>query len=226
MKIDSFRQYAPYLAPFVIVGLGWALLIRPASAENARIARELVERRDRIALLRAQNSGQAALWEEAVDPMAGFERHVAAGDASGRLLEDLTRLAIATGLRIETLETGEPSDVVARSGPAVVDAGSPDPRLALFDAPLRYSPVTLTAEGDYPSVGAFLWRLRSLATLTDIRTFEVTASGVGSGEASGPGTLRVTMTLFAYARIGSETPESQPGTPQPDSRIASAETAE
>ena len=225
MKMDSLRRYAPYLAPVVIAGLGWAVLIRPASSENARIAGELVELRQRIATVRSQNPGPGALRDAGVDPVAAFEQHVASGDASGRLLEELSRIATASGIRIDTLETGEQGDVGTRSGPAVADAATPDPRLALFEASLKYSPVTLTAEADYPSLGAFLWRLRNLGTLTEVRTLDVTAPPP-SGEAPVDGTLRVTLMLFAYSRIGSGIPESGPRTLDPESRIASAEAAE
>lgn len=206
MKTASFRRYAPYLAPFVIVGLGWALLIRPASGENARIAGDLVDLRARIAAVRSQGV-RPALREPAADPVAVFERHVASGDASGRLLEELSRMATASGVRIETLETGGERRLGTRSGPAVTDAASPDPRLALFEAPLEYSPVTLTADADYPSLGEFLWRLRRLGTLTEIRSLDVTASAAAN-DAPVEGPLHVTLTLFAYSRSEPAIPEA------------------
>lgn len=116
-------------------------------------------------------------------------------------------MATASGVRIETLETGEERDLGTRSGPAVTDAASPDPRLALFEAPLKYSPVTLTADADYPSLGEFLWRLRRLPTLTEIRTLDVTGSAPAN-DAPVEGTLHVTLTLFAYSRSESAIPEA------------------
>jgi hypothetical protein len=226
VKRDSVRDYSPYLAPFVIVALGWALLIRPASAENARIARELVELRDRIAALRSQQLGPAVPGEDAVDPVAAFERHVAAGDASGRLLEELSRVARASGVGIETLETGAQSDVRPRSGPAVADAAMPDPRVALFETSLSYTPVTLTAEADYRSLGEFFWRFRDMTTLTEIRTLEVATSAAPRGDPGAGGVLRVTLTLFAYSRTGADDPASGPRTDEPASPIPSAEAAE
>jgi hypothetical protein len=205
MKMDlaGLRHYAPYLAPFAIVGLGWMLLVRPTSAQNTRAAQELDELRRRVATVRTQNGVPLPPPEPAVDPAMAFERLVAAGDASGRVLEELSRLASATRVRIDMLETGEQGDVNAGTGPGVAGAAIPDPRLALFQAPLKYSPVTLTADADYSSLGEFLWRLRDLATLIEIRALDITAPAAQPDEApETPGTLRVTLTLFAYARTG------------------------
>lgn len=224
--MDAIRDYSPYLAPFVIVALGWGLLIRPASAENARIARELLELRARLAGVRSQQSGPAVPQEGVGDPVAAFERQVASGDASGRLLEELSRVATASGVGIETLETGAQSDVRPRSGPAVADAAMPDPRVALFEASLKYSPVTLTAEADYRSLGEFLWRFRDMTTLSEIRTLDVTVPASPPGEPRASGTLRVTLALFAYSRAGADDPASGPRADEPASRIPSAEAAE
>lgn len=191
------REYVPYAAPFVILALGWALLVRPISAENLQTARELEGLRQRLNGLRMQvDVVQPA---PVGDPMKAFERQVAAGDPTGRLLEELSRAAGAAGLEVDTVESVEESAVTPAGAPGVSNAAAPDPRFALFEVPLKYSPVTLTASADYRSLGEFLWRLRVLPTIIEIRSLEVSAPAESS-ETGAAGTLRVSMTLFAYVR--------------------------
>jgi hypothetical protein len=206
MTLDpvQVRQYAPYLAPVLIVGFGWLVLVRPLSNENASMARELTQLRQRSDAVRAQ-MGAPPPPAPPGDPVRAFEGRVAEGDASGRLLEELSRLASRTGLRVDTIETGEEAVVGGRSGGSAVAI---DPRFGLFQAPLKYSPVTLSADADYASLGAFLWQLRETATMIEVRSLEVRAPLVGSNQTPvPPGTLRVVLTMFAYARA----PRANPG---------------
>lgn len=202
MTVDAarLRQVLPYAAPLVILALGWTLLVRPISAESAQLARELDGLRQRLDAVRTQ-AMTVAPPAPAGDPLKSFEDRVAAGDPMGRLLEELSRLASAAGVAVDTVESVEEGAVALAGGPAAGNAIVPDPRFALFQVPLKYSPVTLTANADYKSLGEFLWRLRVMPTIIEIRTLEISAPGEASADDPGPpGSLRVSMTLFAYMR--------------------------
>jgi len=202
MKIDllQLKRYAPYLVPLVIVGLGWFVFVRPTVTESTRVERELEGLRQRAAFARSQPGGPPPA-EPAGDPMKAFERQVASDDPSGRLLEELSRLAARTGVHVDAIENGDQGSAAEAGGPAVSGGVMPDPRFALFQTPLKYSPVTLTADADYASLGNFLWQLRDLATVVEIRSLAVTSSAETPGDtAPAPGTVRVTLTVFAYSR--------------------------
>jgi hypothetical protein len=150
--------------------------------------------------IRADVSSAPPLDEPLGDPLAAFQRRVSATDPGGRVMEELSRLASAAGIQILTIEPADEETASFERGPAVADRPIPDPRLALFEAPLRFSPITLTADCDYRSLGEFLWRLRDLGPLIEIRNLEVTPLAASDDETlPPPGRLRVTVTTFAYS---------------------------
>jgi hypothetical protein len=91
----------------------------------------------------------------------------------------------------------------------VAGAADPDPRIARFDVPLSYSTIPISFDADYATAGEFLWQLRELPTVIEIRSLDVkpatqaapSADG-GNPAARGDGTITVSLTLFAYARQG------------------------
>ena len=211
MTLDStrLRQYAPYLAPVVIVGLGWGLFIRPIASQSDRVARDLDGLRRRIESVRREIGTPQPPPEPLGDPAKAFERQVTTGDASGRVMEELSRRAAAAGLQLDTIESAT-EGTASSGGPVATGGAVPDPRLALFQAPLKYTPVMLTAEADYRSVGEFLWNLRDLSTLVEIRSLEIVPPAVDPQQsAPSAGSLRMTMTLFAYSRQPGATGEAE-----------------
>jgi hypothetical protein len=139
----------------------------------------------------------------ASDPVASFKQHVAAGDATAELLEQLARVAAAAPVSNLLIETGERATVTSSDGPGpqVVSGVETDPRFALFQASLAYSPVTMSFDAEYAQAGELLWRLRDLATTVEIRTFEArpVSDDIPAGAAA-QRRIHVSLTLFAYAR--------------------------
>lgn len=197
--LQQVRQYAPFAVPLVIVAIGWFAVIRPTAAESARVRSELDGLRQRVETVRA-HSGPPLPAAPPADPLKLFENRVAPGDPSGRLLEELSRLAMRTGVSVEMLETGDEAITSASGGPAVAGGVATDPRFVLFQTPLKYTPVTLRAEADYASLGEFLWRLRDLATVVEVRTLDVVAPESSTDIARPTGMVRVTLAMFAYSR--------------------------
>ena len=194
VDLAKLRPFAPLVAPVVILAAAWFVLLGPAMSRNARTARDLDAARQRLMMARRAVSGPAP---QAVtgDPAALFARTLAARDATPQLLEQLARRAADVTAEGLSIETGEPATVTSASGPQVANQPQPDPRLALFEVPLAYSPITMSFDAEYPRIGAFLWNLRELATVIDVRSFEVRPVAQRTRPLE-----HVTLTLFAFAR--------------------------
>jgi hypothetical protein len=233
MPLDQarLRQLAPFILPVIILVAGWAVLVRPQTAEKQRGTGQLASLRPRLESVRREMM-EPPPPELRIEPAKAFERQVTSGDP-GRILEELSRLAPRGRYRNLSIDaTGEQVPVRgAAGGPQVAGAVEPDPRFTLFNAALTYLPVTMSFDADYASVGELLWRLRDVGTMIEIRNADIrrapTAVG-GSGDAdqTPPGgltgaasgsDLHVTLTLFAYARTADATPASRQdsGAPQP-----------
>ena len=204
MDFDTTRvsRYAPVAVPIVVLVAGWLLLVRPGVAGNARVAREIDTLQQQVASLRISiaNPLPAA---PAIDAVAWFEQQVAPDDATSELLEQLARVAAAAPVSNLLIETAERVTVAstAGSGPQAVSGAAPDPRFALFDAPLAYSPVTMSFDAEYARAGELLWRLRDLATTVEIRSLEARPVVEDTPPTSAAKRrIHVSLTLFAYAR--------------------------
>jgi hypothetical protein len=194
LETPRLRRLAPFLVPVAILIAGWALLVRPAAAERTRIVGRLAEARARAAAIQAEVS-------ESIPPpspgnaLGAFQQTLASGDATAAVIEQLARLASSQLAGELMIETGPHATVEAPSnGPQAVQAAV-DARLHLFEIPLTYSPITMAFETEYPQVGQFLWGLRDLATIVEIRKVEITPQP----ERVRP-MLHVSLTLFAFAR--------------------------
>ena len=198
MTIDRTRlaAYAPVGAGIVIVALGWMLFIRPLSSSASQDARAATQLRQRTEALR-RSLLEPLPVKDAVVPADVFRREVAARDAVPQLMEQLARVAMREGASNLMIETGERVVVptASASGPQVAGGSQPDPRLALFDVPLAYEPITLSFDAGYPVLGNMLWHLRDLPTLIEVRSIEVKPQ-----HDRGAATLHASVTLFAYGQ--------------------------
>lgn len=198
--VKRLRGLVLVAAMLITVGLGWMLVVRPVSAERSRVARQLDRLRQREVAVRRSLSEPSPRVVTA-DSVADFERQVAAEDASPALLEQLARLTQTTRIRnllIEIVET-----TAATAGTPAAGSALPDPRFRLFDVPVSFVPIRMAFETDYGSLGRFLWAFRDLPTTVEIRALTV---GLPQSEPGGDtittpdGTLRVSLTLYAYSR--------------------------
>jgi len=192
--ISRLRQLLPFVVPVIVLAAGWSLLIRPAATERSTIARSLRDAQQRAAAIR-RSIDEPIPPPAAGNPENAFNRRLATGDGTAAVLEQLARLASTAQAAELTIETGARVAVDANTNGPRPAAPAVDPRLALFNTPLAYSPITMSFETGYQQVGQFLWELRDLATIVEIRKVEITPQP----ERAQP-TLHVAVAMNAYAR--------------------------
>jgi hypothetical protein len=200
MKVDfaRLRRFTPVAVFAVTVGVGWILLASPSAADRART-------NDRIALLQQREAALQAMVTEplppigSTDPVAEFDTRIAADDPTASVVERLARLASDTHARGLFIETVEGPGASGRGVPPVDARYQPDPRFALFDRQLTYTTISVSFESDYAGLGRFLWDLRNFPSIVEVRTLNIRPRG-SSSSAPKDGTVRTSMTLFAYSR--------------------------
>jgi hypothetical protein len=206
MMLDrqTLSRYAPLGLPAAVLIGGWMLLVQPRVTASMRAAREIAALEQQLAGIRAR-LGEAQSANEA-DGGVRPEESFAAVDPTSDLLEQLARLAATARVANLMIETGNRVAVSPSTtdGPQVASGAVADPRMALFNVPLAYSPITMSFDAEYERAGNLLWSLRDLATTVEIQDFEARpiAAEAGDGGARAR-TIHVALTLFPYTRMGS-----------------------
>lgn len=213
MNVASLRRTVPFVLPLVIVAVGWVVFVRPASADRARVQQQIHQLDSRLATLRAALA-EPAPPVSASDSVKAFERRLAARDGARQLLEQLARLAAQVGATNLTINFDGTRTPITPSGfgPRIVGRSDPDPRLALFEVTLAYSVVPVSFDAEYKQLGEFLWRLRDLPVVVEIRTLDIRPVELPEGESRSASTaprgrVRASLTLYAYTR---QTPPAAP----------------
>lgn len=191
--LERLRRFAPLAVALVIVAAGWMLFVAPAMARSSRSARDVAAMRQRLTQLRMSVSGPA-LQAAADSPVKAFEAAVAAGDASSAVLEQLAGLASSARATNLLIETGARVTLNDAAGPQVTTSIQTDPRLSLFATPLSYSPLSMSFDAEFGSVGTLLWQMRDLATTVEIHKVTIDPLPTDARK------VHVALSLFAYAR--------------------------
>jgi hypothetical protein len=204
VDVERLRRLAPLALPLIIVAGGWLLLIGPSMTASVQAGRAVDSLEQELAQLRA-SVGEPPPPAAEVDPVNTFTTRTVAGDASSRVVLQLASLAQRVSAANLSIETGNRVVVAPADGPQVSGGAAPtDPRLALFNAQLAYTPITMAFDADFAAVGAVLWAMRDLPTTIEIRSMEIApraASTTDTGTANDR-RVHVTLIIFAYAREG------------------------
>ena len=200
MSVDfaRVRRFAPLAVYALTVGLAWVLLAHPALADGRKIDERLALLRQREAALQAIITAPAPP-AVASNPVATFDARVSVDDPTPSVVERLARLASETRARGLFIETVEGTSSTGRGAPPVAATYQPDPRFALFARQVAYTTIRMSFDTDYAGLGQFLWNLRDLPSIVEVRTFNVQPR-VASSSARTDGALRASMIFFAYSR--------------------------
>lgn len=217
---ETVERLLPFLTMVAIVTCGYLWLLQP------RLGVWLRTRSDEAALAdRARTLQQAAgrgLVQAAVDVQASrlaFEKQVPTEDRVPDVAATLAKAVLASAppdsLRAFTIETGDrvQSSPAGGTGDAPRAPGGPgadgsDPRLALFPYAVSYTPLRITFESTFDAAGSFLWRVRDLPTIVELRSATLTR---------GLPLMRVDVLLRVYQRgaAGDAGPFLAPGAAAP-----------
>lgn len=199
---ETFERVLPVIVVAAIVALGYFLFVQPRVAEYLSARTEIATLEDRARTLQDTiNRGKTAPSANEAAALKLFEERMSPDDRVGDVVELLAKLATDSapqgtikGLQIATGESGRwpagAGQAATRSGSSE-SADEPDPRFGLFPVTLTYTPVTVTFQGSYDAIQRFVWRLRDMPTMIEIRSMEL---------ARGLPLMQVVVRLFVYQR--------------------------
>jgi hypothetical protein len=176
----SVKKYGPLALALLVLVVGYLWFVGPRLAATFQAGRDVGSLERRAAGLRAALSSAGSKGGESRRGVAEFERLVSRDDRLPEVMEIVARLALdppdadrARGLVLNSGESarGEGVSSAVPGQPPVAD--DLDPRWALFPGSVGSTPITVAFETTYERLGQFLWRLRDLPTLVEIRSLDV-----------------------------------------------------
>jgi hypothetical protein len=188
---DAVWRLLPLLLVAAIVACGHLWLIQPSLSAYLRARSDAGALRGRVKTL--QTSAARALALSPTDVAASlrdFDRRVSPDDRVADVAQALAEAVLDSAppdtLRGFTIETGDRVQQAIGAG----DRGA-DARVALFPYAVSYTPVRITFESTFESAGTFLWKLRDLPTLVELRSARMTR---------GLPLMRVEVLLYVFQR--------------------------
>jgi len=188
---DAAWRLLPLLLVAAIVACGHLWLIQPRLSAYLRARSDADALQGRVKTL--QTSAARALALPPADVAASlreFERRVSPDDRVADVAQALGEAVLDSAppdmLRGFTIETGDRVQQAIGAGNRGADA-----RVALFPYAVGYTPVRITFESTFESAGTFLWKLRGLPTLVELRSARMTR---------GLPLMRVEVLLYVFQR--------------------------
>jgi hypothetical protein len=189
------RSRLPLVLAVTVFVVGSLTLVLPRMSRALAASSEAASLEGRKANMRRLLQRAEPIGSGKVRAVAELPKLVSHEGGVPATIEALARLASSPGHPAQAhgllIEAGQPSS--AGIGGAATEAIPLDPRWVLFAGPLEYTPIKVTFEATYERLGLFLWRLRDLPTLVDVRSVDI--------ERSLP-LLKVKLTLFALHERG------------------------
>lgn len=221
---NTIERFLPLIVLVVILLFAYFWFIQPRVTSYLAGRGEVSSLEARLqGLQNTVRQGRTETPSDSAAVMRRFEAMVSADDKVADVVEFLVRTATASapkdkfrGLQVQTGDPLRPGGT--DRGPRV--AGSPvtegDPRYQLFPVALVRTPVTISFESTFEGIAEFVWRLRDLPTLIEIRSLELTRALP---------LMKASMTVFVYQRgaavpDGPPVPDPQPAPPPAMPRVA------
>lgn len=181
---DTLMRALPFVVAAVIVLLGYMWFIQPNVTEILRSRNDATSLEARVRVLqdtvdRAKRGGSP----DESSALRTFEARMSADDCVSEVVERMVHAALESAPKgkVKALQvaTGESAHwaptqagAMARGGDMVTD--QPDPRFGLFPVSVTYTPVTVAFDASYEAIERFVWQLRDMPTMIEIRSMELT----------------------------------------------------
>lgn len=197
---DSFSRAIPFIVVAAIIVVGYLWLIQPRVTEYFRNRTEIATLEGRVRSLQDTiNRGRSVPSPDESTAIKLFEERMSADDRVSYVVEQLARLAQDSGgkgkvkgLQIATEPSAQWAPGQTGMSRTATDAGdTPDPRFGLFPATFTYTPVTVAFDAAYGDIERFVWRLRDMPTMIEIRSMELTR---------GLPLMHANLRIFVYRR--------------------------
>ena len=177
---DMLSRVLPFVVAGAILLLGYFWFVQPRIAEYLTNRGEIANLEIRVrAMQDTVNRGRSTPSADEAAALKLFEERMSPDDRVSDVVELLARTALdsaPTG-RVKGLQiaTGQSAQWAPGQAGAVTRVGNdepelPDPRFGLFPVSLTYTPVTVSFDAGYEAIERFLWRLRDLPTMIEIRS--------------------------------------------------------
>lgn len=205
---DTFERSIPIVVVAAIALAGYFWFVQPRIGEYLSNRNEVATLESRVRTLQdTVNRGRGVLPPDEAATIRQFEEQVSRDDKVSEIVETLARLALDSapkgkvrGLRIQTGTSAQwqSGEAPARGGSGLAEA--PDPRFALFQLAVTYTPVTVSFESSYEAITRFVWQLRDMPTMIEVRSIDLTR---------GLPFMRAEVLIYVYQRSG------EPAAPAP-----------
>ncbi|MEW5983920.1 MAG: hypothetical protein AB1806_16325 [Acidobacteriota bacterium] len=208
---SAFERYLPLIIIVGILLFAFFWFIQPPLTAYVASRGEVTSLEARLQTLQDTiRQGQAEPPADSTAVLQEFESRTAEDDKVADVVEFLVRTATAStpkgqfrALQVTTAEMVRAQETDrGRRGSSRIGEG-PDPRFELFPVALSHTPVTISFESSFEGIAEFVWRLRNMPTMVEIRSLELTR---------GLPLMKAELTVFVYQR-GRAT--SGQGVPQP-----------
>lgn len=194
--LTSLTTAMAVAAPLVLFGFLYVLKVQPERAAA-------LEARQHLVAAQAELNGQRVFASTPpvvtqVSALDELDVRTADGDSVGDVVDTLTALLASPavgGVSNLSIETDHPID------------GPGDSMMQLFARKVVHTPVIMTFDARYEQIGRFFWNLRTLPTIVDLQSVELTPGAESRG-----GVMRAKVSLHVFHRPGVAAPRER--TPQ------------
>lgn len=232
---EAIERLLPFLVVVAFSTCGYIWFVQPRLSPYLRTRTEVRALGDRVRTLQQSISRARSL--SPVDTLASlreFEKQMSREDGVPDVAaalakavldsappDELRGFMIETGDRVQqTADPGSRSAFGSATGPR---GDASDPRVRLFPYAVSFTPMRITFESTFQAAGIFLWKLRDLPTVVEVRSVRMTR---------GLPLMKMDVLVRVFQRgdaigAGEGVPSGEPGPPPPGStapRVAPSST--
>lgn len=194
--LTSLTTAMAVAAPIVLFGFLYVLKVQPERAAALEARQHLAAAQAELNRQRVFAAAPPVVTQ--VSALDELDARTGDGDSVGDVVDTLTALVASPavgGVSNLSIQTDHPID------------GPGDSMMQLFARKVVHTPVIMTFDARYEQIGRFLWNLRTLPTIIDLQSVELTPGAESRG-----GVMRAKVSLHVFHRPGVAAPRER--TPQ------------